>query len=62
MRGTRRPTWALVVSQRHMFTENARAFSHARANPLTVACSSYYDRNTLIKYNGDGTQSDIPTI
>ena len=28
-RGTRRPTWALVNSQRHVFTENARAFSHA---------------------------------
>ena len=61
-RGTRRPTWALVDSQRPMYTEKARAFSHARANPVTVACSSYYDWNTLTKYNGDGTQSDIPTI
>ena len=46
-RGTRRPTWALVDSQRHVFTENARAFAHARADPVTVACSSYYDWNIL---------------
>ena len=39
-----------------------RAFSHARADAVTVACSSYYDWNTLTKYNGDGTQLDIPTI
>ena len=38
-----------------------RAFPHARADPVTVACSSY-DWNTLTKYNGDGTQSVIPTI
>ena len=42
-RGTLRPTWALVDSQRHVFTDNVLAFSHARADPVTVACSSYYD-------------------
>ena len=45
-----RPTWALVDSQRHVFTENARAFSHARDDPVTVACISYYD---CISYFGD---------
>ena len=34
-----------------------RAFSHARADPVTVACSSYYDWNT----HGDSTISmEIP--
>ena len=63
-RGTRRPAWALVDSQRHMFTENARTYTHARANPMTVACRAIMTEivNTLTKYNGDGTQSDIPTI
>ena len=55
-------------SQRHVFTDIVRVRKFpclpTHAGPVTVACSSYHDWNTLTKSRkiGDGTQSDIPTI
>ena len=71
-----RPAWyatanigpAFSDSRRHVFTDSVHVRKFpcltAHADPVTVACSSYHDLNTLTKSRdiGDGTQSVILTI